>query len=297
MKKKCISILAAVVFTISMVVTLCGCDKRVDGNSITVGEMTIELPDGEWRIDGDKDSEDYISVYDKDIGTLQLCKKDNPDSYIEHYGYPIIFCRDNDILSSSSNHKIYFLNGYRTELSIDDNGLTLAIRHGINDYYFAEFTPNEPCDNPEKISWEIVKSSAFKFHATKGYYVDEDEHIISWTEADSIAKELYSDGVEEFNGEMYGIRGTVKKVTTSNGNTFVDIGEAYPDPNRVTGVLWKEDAKWYDGKDLDYYKGKEVFLIGEIYQYQGSANVSIGVGGDISEIIDLDDVDSLDDIR
>lgn len=282
MKKKCISILAAVVFTISMAVTLCSCDKRVDGNSITVGEMTIELPDGEWRIDNDSEYDNEVIIYDKDIGTINLCETDG-NEYMMNFHDRLYF--DNE-----PNATTAYINGYRTEFDINQEETYAAVKVSYNDYYFFNFKPNDNFYDAESTGIQLIKSISFGSEAPSNYDRDDNEYIITWKNANYMVKDMIADGGSETSEEYY-VKGKVKKVTTSNGNTFIDIGKAYPDKGRVTGVIWKEYAKNFEYSPY-FYEGETVYLRGNIYPYDGCANIKLESD---SQIIKLVDIDSLDE--
>lgn len=280
--KKCISILAAVVFTISMVVTLCGCDKYVEGDSVTVGEMTIELPDGKWRIESDLDYEKELTIYNNDIGTINLCESQS-NEYVTSYSDRLDF--EDDPIENTS-----YIDGYRTEFNITEKGAYAVIKVSYDDYYFFDFTPNDSFYDVGSTSIQLIKSISFESEAPSNYDRDDNEYIITWKNANYMAKDMIADGGSETSEEYY-VKGKVKKVTTSNGNTFIDIGKAYPDKGRVTGVIWKEYAKNFEYSPY-FYEGETVYLRGNIYPYDGCANIKLESD---SQIIKLVDIDSLDE--
>lgn len=89
---------------------------------------------------------------------------------------------------------------------------------------------------------------------------------ISWEEASSHV------------GERVSVYGEVKAWdyrSESNGRpTYIDIGTAYPDKNRVTVVVWEEDRDAFPGiADNTGYVGRTICVTGEIYEYNGVCNI------------------------
>lgn len=78
-------------------------------------------------------------------------------------------------------------------------------------------------------------------------------------------------------GETVTIKGTVKGIfqsTGSNGSpTFINIGRDYPEDGRVTVLVWEENLSNFD--DLYAYEGEKVFVTGEIYMYDGVAQIEV----------------------
>lgn len=76
-------------------------------------------------------------------------------------------------------------------------------------------------------------------------------------------------------GETVTIKGTVKGIfqsTGSNGSpTFINIGRDYPENGRVTVVVWEENLPNFD--NLYAYEGEKVYVTGEIYMYDGVAQI------------------------
>lgn len=81
----------------------------------------------------------------------------------------------------------------------------------------------------------------------------------------------------DYVGETITIKGTVKGVFQSTGSkgspTFIDIGKSYPADGRVTVVVWEENLPNFD--DLYAYEGETVYITGEIYMYDGVAQIEV----------------------
>jgi len=79
-------------------------------------------------------------------------------------------------------------------------------------------------------------------------------------------------------GEVVSIYGPVKNVThayQSDGSpTFIDIGASYPDPRRVTVVIWGEHRANFPSAPESLYDGKTVCVTGEVYLYQDMASMN-----------------------
>lgn len=91
--------------------------------------------------------------------------------------------------------------------------------------------------------------------------------VISWEEASSHVGE-----VATVDGEVMG----AEHATGSNGRpTFIDLGADYPDPSRVSVVIWGEDRYRFSGAPETMYLGKHLRVTGEIYLYNGACNIEV----------------------
>jgi hypothetical protein len=90
---------------------------------------------------------------------------------------------------------------------------------------------------------------------------------IKWTEA------------KKHVGETVTVFGPVKGskyASTSNGEpTFIDLGASYPDPSRVSIVVWGEDRDSFSGSPEEMYLGKTIAVTGEVYMYRGACNIEV----------------------
>lgn len=88
---------------------------------------------------------------------------------------------------------------------------------------------------------------------------------ISWTEA--------ADHV----GSKKTVCGDVmsaKTATNSKGQpTFLDVGAAYPDPSRVSVVIWGENLSKFRNEPTRAYSGKSICVKGELYLYQSYVQI------------------------
>lgn len=93
-----------------------------------------------------------------------------------------------------------------------------------------------------------------------------------------------SDAVEWTNASKYlgrtaTIYGPIVNSTvasSSNGSpTYLDMGAAYPASNRVSIVIWEEDAHNFPQSPVSMYEGKTVCVTGEVYSYSGACNIKV----------------------
>ena len=64
--------------------------------------------------------------------------------------------------------------------------------------------------------------------------------------------------------------------SNSNGQpTFIDLGAAYPDQNRVTIVIWGEDRGAFPEAPEKMYAGKSLCVTGEVYTHGGTCNIKV----------------------
>ena len=72
--------------------------------------------------------------------------------------------------------------------------------------------------------------------------------------------------------------------TTSNGKpTFLNIGEPYPNSDRITVVIWGDDRGNFPSPPENYYQGKNVGVTGLITEYEGIAEITVSNPGQIEE--------------
>ena len=53
------------------------------------------------------------------------------------------------------------------------------------------------------------------------------------------------------------------------------MGAAYPASNRVSIVIWEEDAHNFPQSPVSMYEGKTVCVTGEVYSYSGACNIKV----------------------
>jgi DNA/RNA endonuclease YhcR with UshA esterase domain len=74
-------------------------------------------------------------------------------------------------------------------------------------------------------------------------------------------------------GQHATVEGTVTKVTTTNGNTFVNFGGAYP---HQTFTAWiPKNSKLAGGSTLEGIEGKKLKVTGTIELYRGKPEIRI----------------------
>ncbi len=71
--------------------------------------------------------------------------------------------------------------------------------------------------------------------------------------------------------------------TSSGQPTFLNLGKAYPSPDRFTVVIWGDDRHNFPQAPEDYYLGKNVAVSGLLQEYEGSAEVFISGPSQIQE--------------
>lgn len=73
-------------------------------------------------------------------------------------------------------------------------------------------------------------------------------------------------------GESVAIYGRVvdtEFASDSTGQpTFLDIGKGYPDPSRLSVVIWGEDRNNFDASPERAYRGSKICVYGEVYEYE-----------------------------
>lgn len=90
---------------------------------------------------------------------------------------------------------------------------------------------------------------------------------ISWEEAPDYVGETVS---------VYGPVAGTKFASSSNGGpTFLDIGADYPDPSRVTVLIWGEDRANFSSAPERYYQGKTICVSGKLTTYNGACQIEV----------------------
>jgi hypothetical protein len=71
----------------------------------------------------------------------------------------------------------------------------------------------------------------------------------------------------------------------SNGQpTFLNLGKAYPDPDRFTVLIWGSNRGKFSPPPENAYAGKTICATGLIESYQGSAEIEAKTPGDIQVV-------------
>ena len=69
---------------------------------------------------------------------------------------------------------------------------------------------------------------------------------------------------------------STKWASASGGSpTFLNIGNAYPDTNRFTVVIWKDYRKNFKFLPEIYYQGKTICVTGLIREYNGAPEMEV----------------------
>jgi hypothetical protein len=73
-----------------------------------------------------------------------------------------------------------------------------------------------------------------------------------------------------YSGEVQSVRVATGE---SGSPTFLNIGADYPDSDRLTVVVWGEDADKFG--DLTYFEGRDVCVEGAVQLYEGVAQIVV----------------------
>jgi DNA/RNA endonuclease YhcR with UshA esterase domain len=75
---------------------------------------------------------------------------------------------------------------------------------------------------------------------------------------------------------VYGTVASTKYASGSNGKpTFLDMCYAYPDPNRLTVVIWDDNRDKFPQPPEHYYNGKAIYVSGLIVLYDGVPEIEV----------------------
>jgi hypothetical protein len=80
-------------------------------------------------------------------------------------------------------------------------------------------------------------------------------------------------------GERIAVYGTVvstKYAVESNGKpTFLDMCYAYPDPNRLTVIIWDDNRDKFPQPPEEYYDSQTIYVSGLIVLYDGVPEIEV----------------------
>lgn len=135
-------------------------------------------------------------------------------------------------------------------------------------------------------AWVSSEMKEAKDHSQSDYQKYEQQQIESMNEAERQREiaELYDESVIyvdawDFVGENKTVRGEIADIYTSDESsgspTFIDIGNAYPDTNRVTAVIWEENRNALQSTIDALNVGDTVFIYGYLDVYDGIINIEV----------------------
>ena len=135
-------------------------------------------------------------------------------------------------------------------------------------------------------AWISSEMKEAKDHSQGDYLKYEQEQLESMNEADRQREitDLYDESIIyedawDFVGEKKTVMGEIADIYTSdesNGRPiFIDIGNAYPDTNRVTAVIWEENRNALQSTVDALNIGDTVFIYGYLDVYDGIIKIEV----------------------
>lgn len=116
-------------------------------------------------------------------------------------------------------------------------------------------------------SFEVISNSGFIAPQAPSEQTMIPDDAIPWQEASQHIGE---------NATVYGPVVDAEYAATSNGRpTFIDLGSAYPETNRVTVVVWDEDRSAFPEAPESMYSGCTICVTGSIYYYNNACNIKV----------------------
>lgn len=262
-----------------LIIGLCGCQKSVDSSEITFEDMTFTLPDGDWYY-GENEN-----VYESDDCRVFIDLSDderygqNGDIWFEYFtsdsffvGYP--------------SCKYMYIDGYVAEFDFGEDGISMMIDYDGGDYYYISIHYKDEGDKKTAKAQmkQILESIEFIESGDRPWIGAPCEDAV--TEFKEAIEEGYTD-----EGIVQGKVADVQHATNSNGKPFyIDLGNAYPDTARVTGVIWEEYQSDFDESELFGLYDREVILWGEAEMYDGIVNIRIEDHRQVLPIYEIDDL-------
>ena len=149
----------------------------------------------------------------------------------------------------------------------------LAADYGYRTDYFQKVSndPDDPDWIPDWLS-DATPASELNFESP-----DVPEGAITWDKASSHIGEYVT---------VLGPAVASEYMSSSNEQpTYIDIGEAYPDDDRVSLVVWGEDRDSFPDDPEDMYLHRTICASGELYEYDGAPYMKISSPDQI-EVLD-----------
>lgn len=181
----------------------------------------------------------------------------------------------------------------------EDSGIVLVNDQYTNPYTYYEADAQRM--EPHFVDKRLVRGNlAIDYGHRVDYYekVSDDPYDPAWVpsagkNADPAAKApaIPNEAIEWTEapahiGETVTVRGPVKDssfISESNGQpTYINIGAAYPDPSRVSVVVWGEDRGNFPGDPEGMYLGKTICVTGELYAYDNATYVKVAMPDQIT---------------
>ena len=254
--KKVIILLAFVA-----VLGLCGCKQSVD-NNVTFGEMSFVLPDNgdwysaeptqeEWHDAGDESIKFEGDEFNIIIGKSKDGSREWYDSEALEMAYPPC-----DFL---------YIDGYLAEAYMGDESCWVEIE-GENGYYSLHANCFNDSETAIEDFKELLESIEFDTQGScfplTGGAADFNDNFKSEMGSEHIKDIPFQDRVASVSHEV-------------GEPIYIDLGAEYPDPNRVSIVIWEEYQNDFDMSMIDSLVGREVLAIGELYLHEGSAYLRV----------------------
>ena len=80
-------------------------------------------------------------------------------------------------------------------------------------------------------------------------------------------------------GEKLSVTGPVEGAAfepyATGAPTFLDIGHDYPNPNRLTVVIWSENRSNFAVPPEKAYRGRDVVVTGKVSEYRGGPQIEV----------------------
>jgi hypothetical protein len=110
------------------------------------------------------------------------------------------------------------------------------------------------------------------------------EQEAAYDELDDPREALCEGGIgwrsaQDHLGETVNVWGPVERVSqppgVSGSPTFLEVGNAYPDTDRLNIVIWGQDADGFISDLEDTFQGESVCVLGEVESYNGVPQITV----------------------
>lgn len=221
--------------------------ESVDGRNYTSAKLHVN-----WSVKGSDEHPEGEEVVLDGNAVYRSTNGDAPDSDLKT---SVQFMVEKEAYPGAGICDVYL---YEVSFYVDE-GERQYYENYVNSFLVSFRLGNEVMADVETVSDTDADTSA-----DGGGH---DEGPISWKDA------------PQHVGEYVEVFGTVAETNYSPGSdgqpTFIDIGEAYPSPNRVTAVIWGEDRGSFPEAPEDMYAGRYIKVEGELYQRDGVYNIRV----------------------
>lgn len=257
-----------------------------DYEEITFHDISVAVPkDAEITGSSDDDTMLVAVSTSKSFGALTIHLQYSPE-------YKLTAKDAYDAFSEFEDCELVSSNGI--EICIQDEGSysgRMTYRYTFA-YNGVTYNANIDYDSSSQLGYEEYVESFYK--SIKGISTESSAKVSDSTESPKSTMSSIPDGAVEWSkasqyvgktATFYGKVVDAEYASSSNSSpTFLDLGAAYPDTDRLSIVIWGKNRKNFSSAPESLYKGKTIAVTGEVYKYDGVCNIEVSSPSQIKEL-------------